>query len=402
MRRFLIVVILLLLPSLADGGMFMVRGRPCTGGGYVVRSIDLAPHNLTSATSQTPFVVSSSTAYLTYSSWKVFDSVYGAGKYFIGTNPTSAWVKIDLGSAKRLYSYSVRVNSIPEPDRAPKTWTFVGSNDDTNWVTLNTQASQTDWASGEVREFTLSSNTAYRYYKMNITAVVNDATYVQIGEMYLYEAEAYQFYENFDGVQLCVASDGSNCNNTWVAAGTGTATFNTTSPAMEGTNNVLLDGSANVISLYYTIATQTTMYGYAQIYVNALPAAGFRVLSFADSGGSNKGYVSIGTTGRLSINNGTSTSITADSAAGKIAAQTLYHVWWGYTKGTGSDGTYFVAFSSTGIMPTSGDNYASGTNGNANSDIARVYLSVGATGEGNTVNIDKVRARTTPIGSNPN
>ena len=65
----------------------------------------------------------------------------------------------------------------------PSAWTFQGSNNDTDWTTLDTQSGiSSGWTIGVPREFIGSNSTAYRYYRINFTAF-NDGTYLIIGEV---------------------------------------------------------------------------------------------------------------------------------------------------------------------------------------------------------------------------
>lgn len=156
---------------------------------------DFAPHTMTGATSPTPYVASASSEYwepgtgVNFYAYRAFDGAVGVLKYWLNDGLTQAgWVKIDLGSGneKVLHNYSVQVNTIPEPTRAPKVWTVQGSNDDATWSTLDTVTGQTDWSSGETRDFICDiKNTAYRYFRINITENNGD-TYLQLAELYLY------------------------------------------------------------------------------------------------------------------------------------------------------------------------------------------------------------------------
>jgi len=110
--------------------------------------------------------------------------------YWLGTGGGIDWWRVDLGVGitKKCYSYKLLMNIVPEPNRAPKAWTFEGSNGGA-YTVLDTQTNQTSWGSGESREFELSDKSgAYRYYRANITENNGDATYTQICEIYMYEA----------------------------------------------------------------------------------------------------------------------------------------------------------------------------------------------------------------------
>ena len=54
--------------------------------------------------------------------------------------------------------------------RGPKTWTFAGSNDKETWTTLDSRNSVT-WATDqETKSYTFNNSTAYRYYRITVTA----------------------------------------------------------------------------------------------------------------------------------------------------------------------------------------------------------------------------------------
>ena len=144
--------------------------------------IDLAPHDLTSDTSHTPFVVSASSAYSFLPEWHAFD---GTATYWIGIGGGVDWLQIDLGSAKVLGAYAILATT--ELARMPKNWTMQGSNDGATWAVLDTQAGQA-WTNNETLTFRVPVvSAAYRYYRLNITANNGDGTYTDIGELYLYQ-----------------------------------------------------------------------------------------------------------------------------------------------------------------------------------------------------------------------
>lgn len=68
---------------------------------------------------------------------------------------------------------------------APKDWTFEGSNDNANWIVLDTQTNQINWTQGEVRNFNLINTTSYKYYRVNISNANGSLGYVAITELYM-------------------------------------------------------------------------------------------------------------------------------------------------------------------------------------------------------------------------
>jgi PKD repeat protein len=149
--------------------------------------IDFAPHDLTTNTSHSPFVVTASQTYLNSNSqWAAFDGTVSGGGYMLWETPTR-WIALDTGGSYTLLQYQYQVNTIPEPARAMKDWTMQGSNDNSSWTVIDTVTGETGWGSGETRTYVCDdTSTAYRYFKIVCTANNGDATYTQIGELYLY------------------------------------------------------------------------------------------------------------------------------------------------------------------------------------------------------------------------
>jgi hypothetical protein len=147
---------------------------------------DILPHDLTSNTSHSPFVVSSLNR---YSGCPEYNALGGDGNYFLleQAGGGQGWWQVYIGStAKNVYSYAIGVYS--ELSRAPNTWTFQGSNDGVEWTTLDSRSGIV-WASQETKEFTLSDPSgAYKYYRIDITENNGDGTYTRMDEIYMYEA----------------------------------------------------------------------------------------------------------------------------------------------------------------------------------------------------------------------
>lgn len=146
---------------------------------------DVAPHNMTASNAPSPFVASSSPEYGPYPAWTAFDS--NDGNYALLSSNAGYW-KIDLGSgnAKTVLNYSIGVNRVPEPNRAPQAWTLQGSNNDSTWTTIDTVSGSAGWSSGELRNFVCDvKTTAYRYFKLVVTANNGDANFTQLRTLIL-------------------------------------------------------------------------------------------------------------------------------------------------------------------------------------------------------------------------
>lgn len=204
---------------------------------------EIVPHDLTSNTSHSPIVVTSSTELgAGYGAWRTLDGVIDVlGEWWIGTNAGVEWIKYDLGegNAKILGSYEIHgADHSWGAGRNPRDWTIQGSDDDSTWNTISTVTGQTAWWSeGESRSFACSPvTTAYRYFKIVITANTGDAAYTQIDQVYFYELGATNSGQKLAGSYAIKASNpgtfypdrgphdwtlqGSNDKGTWTTLDT--------------------------------------------------------------------------------------------------------------------------------------------------------------------------------------
>lgn len=91
-----------------------------------------------------------------------------------GTNSLPGYVAYDFGSgnAKTITAYSIVGLGTNDPTTGvePKTWTFEGSNNNSTWTTINTQTAVAAFTQFEKRIYPVTNTTAYRYYRLNISA----------------------------------------------------------------------------------------------------------------------------------------------------------------------------------------------------------------------------------------
>jgi len=104
----------------------------------------------------------------------------GAGNAFDG-NSFTMWfaggshgvgaLQYDFGEGHTqvIKAYTLTSPNI-KPERDPKDWQFEGSNDGTNWTTLDTQSGQTFPFRFYEMEYALASPVSYRYFRLNVTA----------------------------------------------------------------------------------------------------------------------------------------------------------------------------------------------------------------------------------------
>lgn len=166
---------------------------------------------------------------------------------------------------------------------------------------------------------------------------------------------------------------------------------------LAGSQSLLLDINeySLTVGVWASFTAQDTVYAYTMFRTNY--DVGQDVILLQDSSGNAlcRAYRTSG-----DVLKAWSSGSSPDTVA-TMAINTTYHVWMRYTKGTGSNAVCSVAFSTDGTEPTSGNNFASCTDGTETAQAARVYL--GGAGSDNTLEkkLDKVRVKTTAIGSNP-
>ena len=92
-------------------------------------------------------------------------------RWFNQDKGSTGWVQYDFGSGipKTITRYSV-ASAVDVPERDPRDWEFQGSSDGTNWTTLDTQSGQTFSTRFEMKTYKVARPSAYRYYRLNITA----------------------------------------------------------------------------------------------------------------------------------------------------------------------------------------------------------------------------------------
>ena len=135
--------------------------------------------------------------------------------YVGGDNSTRVLVKktklplvvtYDFGadSPKKVDMYKVYFGPSSYPDRAPKAWTFEGSNDvdaptnsNATWVPLDERTSETGWPKNaqQTRTYTFENDTYYRYYRISFTAssdtsTANNGPYLEFVQLEYFDSSA--------------------------------------------------------------------------------------------------------------------------------------------------------------------------------------------------------------------
>lgn len=201
---------------------------------YIVQDIfdtNLVPA-LTSNTSASPIVVSASSIYSsTYDAWKAFNNtlIDATDCWATASGTTVGWLKVDFGTPKIVNKYIITArNNSTASTESPKAWAFEGSNDNTNWVILDTRTNEINWSQAQQREYTFTNTTAYRYYRIYITANNGNTGTTTIGEIklinvftgeYIYQSNItdniykFNFNINGDNYKVFLSKDGGT---TWL------------------------------------------------------------------------------------------------------------------------------------------------------------------------------------------
>ena len=169
---------------------------------YVVSALNSVGETVNSLSQSVQVLVSVSagsttTAYagsgnLPEGSDRVVDGNTGT-KWFSGGGSFSGWLQIDLGAgnAQTVVRYDI-TSANDAPNRDPKDWQVQGSNDGTNWTTLDTRTGETFATRFLTKQYTFTNTTAYRYYKLNIVSNFsgNTADGIQLAEWTLLSAQS--------------------------------------------------------------------------------------------------------------------------------------------------------------------------------------------------------------------
>jgi len=122
----------------------------------------------------------------THYAYKAFDNGSGeSNKWLSSTNDISnAWLKIELPIEKIANAFFIQIPAERYTERSPKDFKIEASNDDKSWTKL-VMATNMSWTNNQARTFTCENETAYKFYRIYITAT-NGGNIVHIGEWKLY------------------------------------------------------------------------------------------------------------------------------------------------------------------------------------------------------------------------
>lgn len=94
------------------------------------------------------------------------------------------WIQQEFVTAQRVTKYTL-TSANDAPGRDPVEWTLSGSNDGTNFTVIDTRTSQSFESRGQTREFLVTNENSYTYYRLDILANGGDGLF-QLAEWRLF------------------------------------------------------------------------------------------------------------------------------------------------------------------------------------------------------------------------
>lgn len=215
--------------------------------------------------------------------WKAFDSTTTGeyGNAWQSNTGLPQWLKTDFGISVIANGYRITARSAS--NRMPTAWTFEGSNDNSSWTTLDTRTAQSPSSSAGGTVYTFTNTTAYRYYRLNISAstasdvAITDFNIRKDGADLIPVMSGYTVLANL-AYKYSIASVSPTLSNnpTWGAIGgqklqigtsatTGTETYADASGARtvtRATNNLTLSYAEQAVTAnYFKFKALTTASG---------------------------------------------------------------------------------------------------------------------------------------------
>lgn len=121
------------------------------------------------------------------------------------------WMQQELGEAQAADRYTITSGN-DAPDRDPKKWEFVGSNDGQNWVVLDSRSDERFGGRNETREFLVNNDESYKYYRINIIEN-NGSNLLQISEWRILNLELLDPSDSADATsdaEITVSNDNND------------------------------------------------------------------------------------------------------------------------------------------------------------------------------------------------
>lgn len=91
---------------------------------------------------------------------------------FLLFNFSTLWAQLEFATQQTTGAYTM-TSANDAPERDPKNWTIEGSDNGTDWIVLDTRTDQSFGSRFLTVKYTFSNQVAYKFYRLNVTAVRN-------------------------------------------------------------------------------------------------------------------------------------------------------------------------------------------------------------------------------------
>jgi predicted alpha-1,2-mannosidase len=99
----------------------------------------------------------------------------------------TGWVAVELAQPVKVVRYAL-TSANDAPGRDPRDWRLQGSQDGQSWTTLDTRSGEDFAARFQTKEYTFSNATAYKHYRLDVTANHGDGI-LQLAELQLSDGQ---------------------------------------------------------------------------------------------------------------------------------------------------------------------------------------------------------------------
>lgn len=227
-------------------------------------------------------------------------------KYLVLNN--AGWVQFQSNNAYSINSYSI-TSANDAPERDPLNWNLQGSNDGTNWTSLDVRSGIDFPRRFQKQTFTVAANSTFTYFRFNLSN--NSGGLLQLAEIELFGEQATsgfsqtiqaENYNSMSGVQLengAGAEAGQNVGyidtNDWMAynsitipsSGNYTVSYRVASEGSGGELSLDINGGANILG-YLPVSGTGGWYNWTTISHTVYIEAGtYNFGIFAQTGGWN-------------------------------------------------------------------------------------------------------------------
>lgn len=101
-------------------------------------------------------------------------------KFLVFDFPAGLWMQLQLSQPQVIEQYKLTSGN-DAPERDPKNWKFLGSNDGNTWTLLDEKTDQSFSGRNKTVEYEFDNDTPYTYYRWQVDAI-NGANLFQISE----------------------------------------------------------------------------------------------------------------------------------------------------------------------------------------------------------------------------